>query len=178
MSNEEAILVVDDDLAFCQVLARALARRGYSVTCCHNIAQAEATCQQQTFAKAVVDLKIAQESGLKLLSCLKSINPALKIVMLTGYSSVSTAVEAIKLGAINYVCKPIEVADLLKAFEDEPPQTDEAADFAPPSLDRIEWEHIQKILLEHQGNISAAARAMGMHRRTLQRKLNKRPTAR
>ncbi|RZA05179.1 MAG: response regulator, partial [Moraxellaceae bacterium] len=106
------------------------------------------------------------------------INPSTDIIMLTGYSSVSTAVEAIKLGALNYFCKPIDVDEILKAFCDAPFPADETLPISVPSLDRIEWEHMQKALQDCQGNISAAARLLGMHRRTLQRKLQKRPTAR
>jgi two-component system response regulator RegA len=99
-------------------------------------------------------------------------------VVLTGYSSIATAVEAIKLGAINYLCKPADADDVMAAFEH--PDADPNVELAdnPPSINRITWEHIQKVLQEHDGNISATARALGMHRRTLQRKLQKRPVRR
>ncbi|HEY6527468.1 MAG TPA: response regulator [Cellvibrionaceae bacterium] len=174
----EPILVVDDDEVFCQVMQRALVRRGFDAITCCTLAEAEIASHQHYFQKAIVDLKIAQESGLKLIRSLKAINPDTDIIMLTGYSSVSTAVEAIKLGALNYFCKPIDVDEILKAFCDTPLPADESTPISIPSLDRIEWEHIQKALQDCQGNISAAARLLGMHRRTLQRKLQKRPTAR
>lgn len=171
------ILMVDDDEVFCQVMQRALVRRGYEVEVCLNSASAERALQQRLFTKAIVDLKIAQESGLVLLKSLKAINPAIEIIMLTGYSSVSTAVEAIKIGALNYFCKPIDVDEILNAFTSKDLATENLVAFSTPSLDRVEWEHIQKILQDHQGNVSAAARTLGMHRRTLQRKLQKRPVS-
>jgi two-component system, response regulator RegA len=172
-----AILMVDDDEVFCQVMHRALVRRGYEVEVCLNIASAERALQQRHFQKAIVDLKIAQESGLVLLKSLKAINPDIEIIMLTGYSSVSTAVEAIKLGALNYFCKPIGVDEILNAFTTRNVATENLASISTPTLDRVEWEHIQKILQDHHGNVSAAARTLGMHRRTLQRKLQKRPVS-
>ncbi|MEY4588556.1 MAG: hypothetical protein RL497_632 [Pseudomonadota bacterium] len=173
----EPFLVVDDDEVFCKVMQRALVRRGYQAITCCTIAEAEAASSEYFFNKAIVDLKIAQESGLMLIRVLKNINPAMAIIMLTGYSSVSTAVEAIKLGALNYFPKPIDIDEILKAFGGVPVQHEETAVISTPSLDRIEWEHIQKILQDCQGNISAAARTLGMHRRTLQRKLQKRPNS-
>jgi two-component system, response regulator RegA len=175
MTSSHSFLIVDDDITFAQMLKRALDRRGFTSWIAQDIATAETLLSQHKMAKAIVDLKIAQESGLVLISRLKEINPAIQIIMLTGYSSISTAVDAIKLGAINYFCKPIEVDDLLKAFD-----ATTIADTIPipenaPSLDRMEWEYIQKVLQDCNGNISAAARALGVHRRTLQRKLQKRP---
>ncbi len=175
--NANSLLLVDDDEVFCQVMQRALTRRGFQVETCFNIASAEQAAQQTHFNKALVDLKIAQESGLSLIRSLKTINPEIQIIMLTGYSSVSTAVEAIKLGALNYFCKPIDVDEVLKGFGEADLMEEEPTPISTPSLDRIEWEHIQKILQDHQGNISAAARTLGMHRRTLQRKLQKKPAS-
>lgn len=174
-SNTNSILIVDDDITFAQMLKRVLDRRGFIAETAIDIASTEILMQKKYFAKAIVDLKIAQESGLVLISRLKEMNPDIQIIMLTGYSSISTAVDAIKLGAINYFCKPVEVDDLLKAFDSTP-----TADTIPipenaPSLDRMEWEYIQKTLQDCNGNISAAARVLGVHRRTLQRKLQKRP---
>lgn len=173
-TSSKLMLLVDDDAVFCQVMQRALLRRGYEVIACSNTANAEAHALDLQFNYAIVDLKIAQESGLSLIKRLKQINPCIEIIMLTGYSSISTAVEAIKLGALNYFCKPIEVDELLRAFSDEHALV-ELPSITTPSLGRLEWEHIQKTLNDCQGNISAAARALGMHRRTLQRKLQKHP---
>jgi two-component system, response regulator RegA len=177
MTNTESnsILIVDDDLTFAQTLKRALERRGFLACIAQNITSAELAASQQDINKAIVDLKIAQESGLVLITRLKEINPDIQIIMLTGYSSISTAVDAIKLGAVNYFCKPIELDDVLKAFDTSPTPDTKPLPVSSPSLDRMEWEYIQKTLQDYNGNISAAARALGVHRRTLQRKLQKRP---
>jgi two-component system response regulator RegA len=173
--DEVDFLLVDDDSIFCQVLARALDRRGLSSVSAHDLPAALQLAQQRRPRYAVVDLKLADSSGLQVISALKALLPALDIIMLTGYSSIATAVEAVKLGAVNYLCKPAGTDEILAALAlgignpaiDPPEQR--------PSVERLEWEHIQKVLLDHDGNISATARALGMHRRTLQRKLQKRP---
>jgi two-component system, response regulator RegA len=179
IASLHSFLVVDDDESLTAVLSRALRRRGFSTTAVQTAVAAIGACQEQIFDKAVVDLKLATSSGLQLIPQLLAIQPALQIVMLTGYSSIATAVEAIKLGAHNYLCKPADVDDILAAFSPKT-GTERIAteDLSPPSVDRLEWEHIQRVLQEHDGNISATARALGMHRRTLQRKLNKRPVRR
>lgn len=169
-----SILLVDDDEAFTQVLSRALQRREFVVSIAHNVDQALALAAQQVFDRAIVDLKMEGASGISLIPQLKTLQADIKIVMLTGYSSVATAVEAVKLGALNYLCKPASTDDILAAFNDDT-NANIAIPENRPSVDRLEWEHIQKVLSEQQGNISATARTLGMHRRTLQRKLNKRP---
>ena len=168
------LLLVDDDEAFSQVLSRALQRRSFSVSIAHDAEQALALAEQQQFDRAIVDLKMEGASGITLIPKLSALQPDIDIVMLTGYSSVATAVEAVKLGAINYLCKPASTDEILAAFSDTPDIHVDVPENRP-SVDRLEWEHIQRVLSEHQGNISATARALGMHRRTLQRKLNKRP---
>lgn len=177
-TREQRLLIVDDDEMFCHVLNRALTRRGYEVIVAHDAEQALAMAAQYLPTMATLDLKLENSSGLKLLPELLAITPHCRIVVLTGYSSIATAVEAIKLGAVNYLCKPVDADDVLTAFERQSGDPDiELAD-NPPSINRITWEHIQKVLQEHDGNISATARALGMHRRTLQRKLQKRPVRR
>lgn len=171
----EPILVVDDDLVFCQVMERALNRRGFQASIAHSLDEAEQLLDSQTFLKALVDLKIAQDSGLILIKRLRQKIPDIQIIVLTGYSSVSTAVEAIKLGAVHYFPKPIDLDEVLNAFNGADTEEEPATEISTPSLDRIEWEHIQKVLMDNEGNVSATARALGMHRRTLQRKLQKRP---
>lgn len=168
-------LLVDDDEAFLHVLTRALQRQGFSTLCAHDPQSALACAKRSGFRRAVVDLKMGESSGLALIPQLKSLQPDIEIVMLTGYSSVATAVEAVKLGAINYLCKPASTGDILQAFEAAQGNPDLPVPEQRPSIDRLEWEHIQKVLAENNGNISATARDLGMHRRTLQRKLNKRP---
>lgn len=177
-NQDQRLLIVDDDEMFCHVLSRALTRRGFEVMVAHDADQALSIAVQFMPTMATLDLKLEHSSGLKLLPELLSAVPNCRIVVLTGYSSIATAVEAIKLGAINYLCKPADADDVMAAFEhsDADPNVELADN--PPSINRITWEHIQKVLQEHDGNISATARALGMHRRTLQRKLQKRPVRR
>jgi two-component system response regulator RegA len=124
---------------------------------------------------AVVDLKIPGPSGLVLIKRLKELDAATRIVMLTGYASIATAVEAVKLGATHYLAKPADADEIVAAFHKTEGDAEAALSVTPLSVDRLEWEHIQRVLAEHDGNISATARALNMHRRTLQRKLVKNP---
>lgn len=170
------ILLLDDDLTFVEVLARALRRRGYEVLQAHNIesALAQATLSPPHFA--VVDMKISQQSGLDAIAPLRAINPLMRILILTGYSSIATAVAAIKIGAFDYACKPLDADEiLLKLGLEESHNATPSLRTEPLSVDRLAWEHIQRVLAANKGNISATARSLGMHRRTLQRKLLKRP---
>jgi len=169
------ILLVDDDETFCLVLNNAIERRGYGVVTATNSAEAIKLAQIHNPAYAVVDLRIGEESGLVLVENLVEINPDINIVMLTGYASIATAVQAIKLGAKQYLTKPADADEIIASFNNN--STDESVTPAeqPLSPKRLEWEHLQKVLLDNDGNVSATARALGMHRRTLQRKLQKRP---
>ncbi|MCV6613459.1 MAG: response regulator transcription factor [Cellvibrionaceae bacterium] len=173
--SEQSILLVDDDDIFLQVLKRAFSRRGYTVYTAQTIASALEISRERQPQQAVIDLKLEEESGLHLIERLNAQQPNLKMIMLTGYSSISTAVEAIKLGAVNYLCKPADADEILNAFAQAEGNADVEISDHPPSVNRLEWEHIQRVLKQHDGNISATARALGMHRRTLQRKLQKRP---
>lgn len=173
--NKTDFLIVDDDPTLAGMLERVLQRRGFSTASASNSSQALRLVASANFSKAIVDLKLGSDSGLQLIRELKLHHPEIAIVMLTGYSSISTAVEAVKLGAVNYLCKPAEADEILAAFGEQSQETAAEPAYTPISVDRLEWEHIQKILQENNGNISATARALGMHRRTLQRKLQKRP---
>jgi two-component system response regulator RegA len=172
------VLVVDDDAASCDRLAEALARRGYASMTAYTAGAARVLASENPPAFAVVELKIAGESGLKLISTLIGLDPDIRIVVLTGYGSIATAVEAIKLGACYYLCKPASADEVVAALyrdagdDDIPPCT------SPMSLKRLEWEQVARVLRAHNGNISEAARALSMHRRTLQRKLAKYPVKR
>ncbi|MEH6551310.1 MAG: response regulator transcription factor [Pseudomonadales bacterium] len=168
-------LLVDDDITFTEVLSRALRRRGFQVTTAHDSEQALEAAKSNNFSHAILDLKLEGPSGLSLINPLLELQPQLQILMLTGYSSIATAVEAIKLGARNYLCKPAKTDEILAALEQQAIDGSIEVPIRPPSVDRIEWEHIQRVLQENDGNISATARALGMHRRTLQRKLQKKP---
>ncbi len=170
----QTILIIDDDDVFAQTLKRSFSRRGYEAWTANNISEAkEHFLKRPCFA--VIDLKIDDESGLSALNLLIENSPETKALILTGYSSISTAVKAIKLGAQNYLCKPANTDEIIKALTHPDTTTDTIIEDNPISVDRLEWEHIQRVLNEYDGNISATARALNMHRRTLQRKLQKRP---
>jgi two-component system response regulator RegA len=171
----ESILVVDDDPTFNVVLTRALSRRGFAARGVTSAAEALEAARDEQPARVVLDLNLGGNSGLALIEPLLAANPACRIVVLTGYASIATAVDAIKLGAVQYLAKPVEVSAVLAAFDGEKPTPAETVDATPLSVDRLEWEHIQRVLRDHDNNISATARALNMHRRTLQRKLMKRP---
>jgi two-component system response regulator RegA len=173
--NRPRLLLVDDDEVFCQVLSRALIRREFLVEVAHDLNQAVHVSESFDPDFAIVDLRIGVDSGLNVVRSLVEMKPDIRIVVLTGYASISTAVESIKLGAIHYLTKPAEVEEIIHAFDLDQGDSDLDIDNRPMSPRRIEWEHLQKVLKDHGGNISAAARAMGMHRRSLQRKLDKKP---
>ncbi len=169
------ILILDDDQTFATTLARSFKRRGYTSFAANKIDDAKGIVINNSIDYAVVDLKIDQESGLQFLASLKEHSPQTKALILTGYSSISTTVEAMKLGSVNYLCKPVTTDVIIKALGEEDANPNIPLDNSPPSVGRLEWEHIQRVLNEHDGNITATANALGMHRRTLQRKLQKRP---
>lgn len=172
------LLLVDDDAVFARVLGRALNARGFSVRTATSSHEAMAQLSSDGGLRldfAILDLNLGGNSGLKLIGAIRQASPACRIVVLTGYASISTAVDAIKLGADQYLAKPIEVDAIVRALVDvQAPAQDDAGDNTL-SVSRLEWEHIQRVLAENGGNISATARALKMHRRTLQRKLTKRP---
>lgn len=170
------LIVIDDDETFSQVLSDALAKQGFDTLHALDCTQALKLAQQMQPDYAIVDLRIGQESGLSLIQQLKSLNPDMYILMLTGYASIATAVEAIKLGAAHYLTKPANTQEIIKALQKHDADSGIEPSPHPLSVKRLEWEHLQKVLLDHDGNISAAARALGMHRRSLQRKLAKKPS--
>jgi len=176
MTSSESILLVDDDEAFRDALARALERRKFTVHKAGNHKTALSLAEQYTPPLGIIDLCIGEESGLQVIETLASRYPDMRLVVLTGFASITTAVEAIKLGAKHYLTKPADVDSIIDALYQDEGNADVDAAQQPMSVKRLEWEHIQKTLAEHDGNVSAAARALGMHRRTLQRKLQKKPT--
>jgi len=177
MMNKGVVLLVDDDETFLNVLSNAMGRRGFDIVSSSSINDAVIQAKKAKPAGAVVDLKLEGESGLDLIPLLIAINPEMNIVVLTGYSSIATAVTAIKRGASEYLSKPVTASEVIKALSGELQQHEGADEFSPMSVERVEWEHIQKVLKENDGNISATARSLGMYRRTLQRKLAKKPVA-
>ncbi|UTH75221.1 response regulator transcription factor [Chromobacterium sp. IIBBL 290-4] len=167
-------LLIDDDDAFAMVLARSLGRRGQEVARARDAAEALTMAAEEP-ARILLDLNLDGDSGLRLLPALREISPASAIVVLTGYASIATAVEATKLGAVQYLAKPANVDEILAAFAQQSANPELPVAPQPMSLRRVTWEHLQRVLAEHDGNISATARALNMHRRTLQRMLAKKP---
>ncbi len=174
--TRDRILLIDDDTTFVHVLSRALSARGFEVRGATDGASALTACVEMAPKYAVLDLKLGSENGLGLIPQLLAARPGLRILLLTGYASIATAVEAIKRGAHDYLAKPVDADQVVQALLGEAKHTDaEHLPDAPPPLKRLEWEHIQRVLADCDGNISEAARRLGLHRRTLQRKLAKRP---
>ena len=170
-------LIVEDDPVFSDVLATALRRRGFEVVVALTCEEATTLIAASPPELAVVDLRIGSGSGLTLIPLLTRGPRPARTVVLTGYGSIATAVEAVKLGASQYLTKPADTETIVAALMavDTQPAPLSAR---PLSVKRVEWEHIQRVLTENQGNISATARSLGIHRRTLQRKLQKRPVTR
>lgn len=173
--HPHSMLIVDDDRIFRERLAKAFAVRGYEVSQVSNHAQAIAVAKVESPEFAVVDLRMPGPSGLEVVRDLKTIDPTTRVVVLTGYGSIANAVDAMKLGATNYLTKPADADDILAAFSrgDTPPLEPTPKSYTPPSLARAEWEHIHRVLTDCGGNISQAAKRLGIHRRSLQRKLRK-----
>ncbi|QRK09982.1 response regulator transcription factor [Archangium violaceum] len=172
------LLLVDDEAVFRERLARAFRERGFEVSTAGSYDEALALATRESPELAVVDLRMPGRSGLELVRALHALDASTRVIVLTGYGSIATAVEAVKLGAFNYLPKPADVDDLVLAFSRGPGEpTQVTEDFQPPSLARAEWEHIQRVLADCGGNISEAARRLGLHRRSLQRKLQKYPPA-
>lgn len=172
-----SILIVDDETLFRERLGRAFEKREYQVFLAANYDEAMALIRENRPHMAVVDMKMPGKSGLDVIKDGLAVHPDLKIVVLTGYGSIATATDAVRLGALSYLPKPADVDDILKAFAHNPAleTPEEEEDFQAPSLARMEWEHINRVLHDCKGNISATAKRLGLHRRTLQRKLNKFP---
>jgi two-component system, response regulator RegA len=181
-SDRPSILIVDDDEVYRTRLARAFTDRGYDVRTGGDYDTALAAANEDSPELAVVDLKMPGKSGLELVKALHEIDPSTKTVVLTGYGSIATAIDAVRLGATYYLSKPADADDIIGAFaRGEAPPLDpplpDSGDYKAPSLARAEWEHINRVLSDSGGNISEAARRLGIHRRSLQRKLQKYPPA-
>lgn len=177
MSGARRVLIVDDDETYRTALARAFERRGFAVSTASSADAALQLIEREPPDYASIDLRMPGGSGLALVRQLKALQPAAVVVVLTGYGSIATAVEAVKLGATDYLTKPADATDLLRAFG-APPSTAAPLRAQPhevPSLARVEWEHISRVVADCGGNISQAARVLRMQRRSLQRKLAKYP---
>lgn len=172
-----SLLIVDDNEIFRDRLARAFSDRGFDVRKAENHGQAIASARDDSPEWAVVDLRMPGKNGLEVVRDLVEIDRLTKIVVLTGYGSIATAIDAVRLGAINYLQKPADADDIIAAFSrgEQPPMSGSDHQYQAPSLARAEWEHIQRVLADCEGNISEAARRLDIHRRTLQRKLDRYP---
>jgi two-component system response regulator RegA len=170
------LLLVDDSEAFRERLARAFRDRGFEVTTAGNYGEAMAAATLQPPDLAVVDLRMPGESGLTLVKSLKGIHESMLVLVLSGFGSIATAIDAMRLGAVNFLPKPADADDILAAFARGDAPVAEVVGIHPetPSLARAEWEHIHRVLSDCGGNVSEAARRLGIHRRSLQRKLQKR----
>jgi two-component system, response regulator RegA len=171
-AENRSLLVVDDDAPFRTRLVRALRERGFDASGAADYDEAVAVAVADSPELALVDLRLPGKSGLELLRALKALDETTNVVVLTGYGSIATALESVKLGATTYLTKPVDTDQILAAFEGSGPIS---AAGSVPSLARVEWEHIQRVLADCGGNISQAARLLGIHRRSLQRKLSKYP---
>ncbi len=174
MSTDRLLVIVEDDEAFARTLKRSFERRGYAVVTAANHDELVALLAEHRPGYAVVDLKLGGTSGLACVQTLRAGDPEMKIVVLTGFASIATAVEAIKLGASHYLAKPSNTDDIEAAFAKDEGNPDAPVDGRQSSIKTLEWEHIHQTLVETDFNISEAARRLGLHRRTLARKLEKR----
>lgn len=176
-ADSPSILIVDDDANLRERLARAFVSRGFEVQSAADCDEAIALARGSSPEFAVIDLRMPGRSGLELLRELKALDEQTKIVVLTGYGSIATAIDAMKLGAVYYLPKPADVDDILAAFArgEAPALGVGERDFNVPSLERLKWEHINIVLADCGGNVSEAARRLNMHRRSLQRILQKYP---
>ena len=173
MPSDRSLLIVEDDKSFLQRLARAMEGRGFAVTTAESVAEGLTQLETASPAFAVVDMRLEDGNGLDVISALKRRRPDARAIILTGYGNIATAVNAVKLGAVDYLSKPVDADDVVAALlaldgrKAEPPEN-------PMSADRVRWEHIQRIYELCGRNVSETARRLGMHRRTLQRILAKR----
>lgn len=172
--KEVEFLVIDDDRLFCTRLVKAIHDRGYANTLGVESVQAALEILEDSdidVQRVILDLRIGGESGMKVLEKLSTSESSPEVVVLTGYGSIATATTAMKLGAVNFLTKPVSVEQILLAFE----EGEITSEISVPSLSQVEWEHIQRVMSDCDGNVSKAAKALGMHRRSLQRKLQKSP---
>jgi len=178
MTEARTLLLLDDDDVFALRMAKALEARGFEVTRAATAGEAIRLARQDSPEIALVDLRLPDAHGLDVVSELHEIDQTTRIVVLTGYGAIATAVESLKRGASDYLTKPVDADQVTAALDKAGGSSDSPRDFTVPSLARVEWEHIQRVMTECQGNVSQAARVLGLHRRSLQRKLSKYPVNR
>lgn len=173
MTDQRELLIIEDDASFARALKRSFERRDYNVYLCNDIDQVQSILAVASPAFAVVDLKLPSGSGLECVKQLHQHDRNMKIIVLTGFASIATAVEAIKLGACQYLPKPSNTNDIIAAFDQQEGDASVPLTTRPTSIKNLEWERIHETLVEAEFNISETARRLGMHRRTLARKLEK-----
>ena len=170
------LLIIEDDKSLAQILQRRFSTHGFETTVCHDKTQALLTTRRWQPSHILLDMKLDADNGLSLIQPLKQLLPDSVLVLLTGFASIATAVEAIRLGADNYLAKPADTRTILQALSMDKTDLNELIEVDQiMSTKRLEWEHIQQVLTANNGNVSATARQLGMHRRSLQRKLAKKP---
>lgn len=174
-ADQPTLLLVDDDDAFRVALGAALGRRGFAVTLATGPAEARSAALTQVFEHALVDVRMPGGSGIELVAALRQIDEGTRVVVLTGYGTIANAVEAMRAGAVDYLTKPVDAATCEHALRGLPPG-DIRDDL--PSLERVEYEYLQRVLADCSGNVSEAARRLRMHRKSLQRKIGRHPPVR
>lgn len=172
LASQNRLLIVDDDLALRERLSRIMTKKGFEVAATDSLAQTRVQLRQHHFDYAILDLKLSDGYGLELVEDIKKSNPEIRLIILTGYGNIATAVAAIKHGAIDYLPKPADADEIERALRN-PSQNPPPPPEDPMSPDRVKWEHIQRVFAECQNNVSETARRLKMHRRTLQRILAK-----
>jgi two-component system, response regulator RegA len=178
LGEGRSVLVVEDEDAFRERLLRSLRDRGFEARGAQDADEARRQAEDESPECALVDLRLSGRSGLEVVRFLHEIDPATRIVVLTGYGSIATALDALRSGAVHYLTKPASLDEIIAAFDHDGSPAAAPPLASVPSLDRVEWEHIDRVLLAAGGNITQAAALLGLHRRSLQRKLAKRPQGR
>ena len=178
LPGEPTLLLADDDDAFREAMRRALGRRGFAVTASRNVDEAEAEAEKQVFEYALVDVRMPGRSGIDLVAALRRIDEGTRVVVLTGYGTIANAVEAMRAGAADYLTKPVDAAACERSLLGRAEAAAGPEDDDVPSLERVEYEYLQRVLADCGGNVSEAARRLRMHRRSLQRKITRQPPRR
>ncbi|NOU50097.1 response regulator [Pseudoalteromonas sp. JBTF-M23] len=169
------LLIIEDDIAFANTLARRLAKHNFEPSVVHEVSEILQQCQQLQPSYVLLDMNLNGISGLKFIADIRAYLPTCRLVLLTGFASIATAVEAVKLGADDYLSKPADTRLIVQTLLGQNAMNEATLNTDTMSAERVEWEHIQQVLKVNEGNVSQTARQLNMHRRTLQRKLQKRP---
>ena len=174
-SDGQSVLILDDDEVFRLRLGRAFSNRGWESLVAGTVAEAISIAKDHAPDLAIIDLRIGDENGLDVIRKLRTLDPTVYLIMLTGWGSIATAINAVRGGADQYLNKPVDTDQILAIYSQQTGSVLLTAASSVPSLARVEWEHIQRVLSDCAGNISLTAKKLGLHRRSLQRKLSKYP---